>query len=181
MTDPHDPLDGLLSPPAMPEDHALRARLRYETSQRVSRRRPIFRLARVAAAAACLAVCLLALRGVMVLLIPAADPQRPRQISLSGNLFPPGQANPAPNPEAPAPSPPSPAALEWAAFDSPAAERPARYLEAGDQYLEEAQDYAGALRCYRQAMESGDPAALEVDPDDNWLVMALKRDQRKEH
>jgi hypothetical protein len=176
MTESPDPLDALLSQPAIPEVHALRARLRFETSEVVRRRRPFLRLARVAAAAACLLICLLALRGLIVILTPDPTPQSQKQLSLNWH----GPPLPPPVKEsAPAP-PPSPVALEWAAFDSPPAEQSARYLEAGDQYAEESQDYAAALRCYRQAIASGDPAATEFDPDDNWLVMALKRDQRKE-
>jgi hypothetical protein len=67
-------------------------------------------------------------------------------------------------------------------FDRPAPRRAERYLEAGNYFVDEAHDYASALRCYEQALAGGDASALEITPDDNWLVMALKIDQqRKEH
>ena len=47
-------------------------------------------------------------------------------------------------------------------------------------YLERFDDMQSALRCYRQAIHYCDARDLEINPKDNWLVMALKRDQRKE-
>ncbi len=91
----------------------------------------------------------------------------------------------APKPPAPPPilvkAPPHPRDLEWSAFD--AEDDPARvslYFQAGDMYLERFDDMQSALRCYRQAIHYCDARDLEINPKDNWLVMALKRDQRKE-
>ena len=71
--------------------------------------------------------------------------------------------------------------LEWKAFDAKNdQERVRLYLRAGDVYLATDQDIESALRCYSQALSYCDARELEFDPSDNWLVMALKSDRRKE-
>lgn len=78
-------------------------------------------------------------------------------------------------------APPSPCELENRAFD--AAEDTTRvqlYFQAGDIYLTKFEDVRSAMRCYQQAILYCDANHLEINPNDNWLVMALKRDQRKE-
>jgi hypothetical protein len=102
---------------------------------------------------------------------------------------PPAQADQVPPPkELPAPRTPTrtvakaPAtalAKEWDAFDSKD-RRAQRFARAGDQYLQEDQDLGSALRCYRQALAAASPTELAVQPEDNWLVMALKTARRKE-
>jgi hypothetical protein len=72
-------------------------------------------------------------------------------------------------------------ALEWNAFDAEDdRERVRLYFQAGDLYLDRHQDYEAALRCYHQALHYCEASELEFAPDDNWLVLALKRDHRKE-
>jgi hypothetical protein len=74
-----------------------------------------------------------------------------------------------------------PRELEWTAFDAANdAERARLYYQAGDLYVEKHADYDAAVRCYAQAIRYSEPRDLEFNPDDNWLVMALKRDHRKE-
>jgi len=71
--------------------------------------------------------------------------------------------------------------LEWKAFDATDdQERVRLYFQAGDLYLATDQDIESALRCYGQALSYCDARELEFDPSDNWLVMALKSDRRKE-
>jgi hypothetical protein len=71
--------------------------------------------------------------------------------------------------------------LEWRAFDARDDQERARlYFRAGDLYLDAEQDIDAALRCYQQALRYSDARELEFDPRDNWLVMALKNDRRKE-
>ncbi len=71
--------------------------------------------------------------------------------------------------------------LEWRAFDADDDHERARlYFQAGDLYLGGEQDIDGALRCYRQALACCGARELRFDPMDNWLVMALKNDLRKE-
>ncbi|MFL5330187.1 MAG: hypothetical protein ACJ8C4_14900 [Gemmataceae bacterium] len=54
------------------------------------------------------------------------------------------------------------------------------YRRAGDAYLDNG-DQLGALRCYRQALQSTRPDDLVVHPQqDSWLLMALKFDRQKE-
>jgi len=75
-----------------------------------------------------------------------------------------------------------PRELEWNAFDATNdQERVRLYFQAGDLYLTSDQDIDAALRCYRQALSYCAARELEFDPSDNWLVMALKNDRRKEH
>jgi hypothetical protein len=71
--------------------------------------------------------------------------------------------------------------VEWQAFDAmDEKERAHLYFQAGDLYFGRERDVSGATRCYHQALTFCDSRQLEFDPNDNWLVMALKRDQHKE-
>ncbi len=175
--------DFLARPPGDPAPEALRRDLLRRTSAAVRRRR---RVRRVLAASLAAAVVLAALalwhfapgrdRSVPV---PRDEPRvqkRPEKPAV-------GAPRPAPTP----PGPPAPAvaaekpapavALEWQAFDAPRAQKAALYLKAGDRYFEDDQDLESALRCYGQAVQTAQAAELEVGPDDNWLVTALKIDQ----
>ncbi len=69
--------------------------------------------------------------------------------------------------------------LEERALVSPSP-KPHLFRLAGDRYLQEDGDAPSALRCYRNWLASAPPADLTISPDDNWLVMALKLDKRKE-
>jgi hypothetical protein len=54
------------------------------------------------------------------------------------------------------------------------------YRQAGDSFLDHG-DQLGALRCYRQALQSARRDDLIVHPhQDSWLLMALKFDRQKE-
>lgn len=70
-------------------------------------------------------------------------------------------------------------AQEWRAVDA-THDRAKEFFLAGDRYLLEEQDPAAALRCYSQALDAASEQNLDVSPDDNWLVMALKDARRKE-
>jgi hypothetical protein len=72
-------------------------------------------------------------------------------------------------------------ALEWKAFDAPAEEQAALYFQAGQCYFDDHRDFASALRCYRQAIDANPKVMLAISPSDNWLVMAIKIDCRKEN
>jgi hypothetical protein len=78
-----------------------------------------------------------------------------------------------------APAQPTALALEWRAFESPAPQRARRYLQAGNHYVEEAQDYGSALRCYEQALAGGGTQLQQITPEDSWLVMVLKLDHKR--
>lgn len=92
----------------------------------------------------------------------------------------------AKTPEPPKPAvalaPVSPRELEWSAFDAQDdQERVRLYFQAGNLYLDKHNDHESALRCYHQAIRYSDAQELQIAPTDNWLVMALKRDHRKEN
>ncbi len=96
--------------------------------------------------------------------------------------------DPAPKKTQPEPKPAvavvsaDPRALEWSAFDAADdQERVRLYFQAGDLYFEKLRDHESALRCYHQAIHYSSARELEITPNDNWLVMALKRDHRKEN
>jgi hypothetical protein len=77
---------------------------------------------------------------------------------------------------------PQPGELEWRAFDATTdQERRRLYYQAGDLYLAVSHDVEAALRCYEQALTYSNTRELEFDPNDNWLVMALKTDRRKDY
>jgi hypothetical protein len=94
---------------------------------------------------------------------------QPLVIADAGKTLPPEEKPPQP-----------PELYEFEAQLAPPAERAAQLRKAGDLYLEQANDYAAALRCYSQAFNAAGPEALEFSPDDNWLVMAIKTARRKE-
>ena len=99
----------------------------------------------------------------------------------------PPKDEPKPQPAPEEPTPPADAAtvnpldLEWTAFDEgDDQKRAGLYFQAGNLYLEKQNDYESALRCYSQALNYCEAHELEFNPNDNWLVKALKRDHRKE-
>lgn len=86
------------------------------------------------------------------------------------------------NPTPPVPiemDPDAPAALvELIAARSPA-HQALLYRSAGDRYWRELGDVESALRCYRLALASPE-SDLSLDPEDNWILMALKQARQKE-
>jgi hypothetical protein len=75
-----------------------------------------------------------------------------------------------------------PRELEWKAFDAADdAQRARLYFQAGDLFLNQHADCESAVRCYTQAIRYCAPDDREFRPNDNWLVMALKTDYRKEN
>jgi hypothetical protein len=175
------PLDEFLSrPPVRPEPAELRRALLQRTSLLVRRRRLVRRLAVAASSAAAILVTALI---IWIAFFGRPEPERKEQPFVE-------QRNDIPLP-APVPRDeemhrgkqdpelglPAAVAMEWKAFDAPAAEKAALYVQAGDRYVEDGQDLASALRCYGQAVKTAPVETLAIDPDDNWLVMALKMDQ----
>jgi hypothetical protein len=99
--------------------------------------------------------------------------ERAQQTQVPGP--PKAQVVPKDEPPAPVKEPPPAVALEWQAFDAPRAKQPALYLKAGDRYVEADRDLGSAVRCYGQAVHAA--PTVEIDPNDNWLVLALKVDE----
>jgi hypothetical protein len=155
-----DSLSDILAPPPLPADDRLHDPLRERTTGVVRWRRHRRQVLRVAALAACFAA------GMLVAHRPAPPPP------------PEGPAVATPQPDLPE-LPPRAVALEWQALDHPDA-RAAQYRAAGDRYLAEEGDLAAAVRCYRGALDAGTAADLQISPEDNWLLMALKDARRKE-
>jgi hypothetical protein len=89
-----------------------------------------------------------------------------------------------PDPEPPpviADAPVTPFDLENMAFDTESdRQRVVWYFQAGNMYFEQNQDVESALRCYHQALAYCDARDLEIDVNDNYLVMGLKRERRRE-
>lgn len=54
------------------------------------------------------------------------------------------------------------------------------YRVAGDRFLDDAQDYRNAARCYRLYLERADEAALTPAASDTWLLTSLKNSLFKE-
>jgi hypothetical protein len=85
---------------------------------------------------------------------------------------------PAPSPAAPAPL--GPDEIRRRVPDAPPAERARLLRLAGDLYLQRRGDPAAALECYRQVLELSSLPASQLEPEDSWLLTALKQASRLE-
>ena len=179
-----EPLDNFLEhPPGMPQDADVRESILRMTANRLPTRGwPRWPIALVGAAMIAFvlfSVSIFFLRLLQVVPAPEANFDFVEEKVLVPN-------RPKP-PPAPAPevilvkAPAHPRELEWRAFDAEEdATRVRLYFQAGDLYLDRFEDVQSALRCYQQAIYFCEADELEINPNDNWLVMALKRDHRKE-
>jgi tetratricopeptide (TPR) repeat protein len=167
-TPAHDPCaDFLDNSPKAPADAAFQQRL-LEQTRRLLRRHWWQRRAGFTAA---LAACYLAGVVTMGLLRPAASAP-PEMVKADGSQQP-------ASPSEEAVSRLTALALENRAFDSEEP-RPELYRLAGDRYLAESGNLQAALRCYRQALDESPEQDLQVKPEDNWLLIALKESRQKE-
>lgn len=160
---PSDPIEELLRRNISANEAALRQHLLDKTMRLLRRRRWRNRVALTGVMAACFLA-----GAAVVVLWPREKPQ-------------PETAPPLVKDQVPAISPALAGAIakEWRAFDDPA--KPAElYRQAGDLYVEEAQDFESALRCYTQALDKSPEQDLAISSEDNWLLMALKNARRKE-
>jgi len=176
MNDLPDPLLEFLMPPALPNSSELRQSLRQKTSGLVRRRRYARRLAIAASLAACLLLTLAALYVIDQFRDQTA-PVLPNVVEIPKPVDAPAVENIEKVETTELVE--SPVALEWRAFDDQT-DRATAYFLAGNKYLEASQDMESALRCYAQALDACRPEQLEIVPDDNWLVIALKNSRRKE-
>ena len=185
------PLDEFLAnPPASPPHadlrHDLLARTTLIIHQRRRRRRAILAAASLAAASLLIALGVWALSrpGTEVRPTPDGPASSPEVVAKAKPGVGPLEDHVPKTPPPVTTLPSSPLALEWRAFDAPPETQWVLYREAGDRYFEDANDLASALRCYTQAFRSAPTSVLAIHRDDNWMVMALKRDQierRKEN
>jgi hypothetical protein len=178
-----EPLEDFLQhPPSLPPDAKRREALAQRTAALLPapqrRRWPV-----VAGVAASIALAIVS--AYLGYRIGAANTQPPLQDLVERSI------PPAPDDKPKTPEEPktpvtlvsaNPRELEWAAFDAADdQERVRLYFQAGDLYLDKHNDYESALRCYHQAIHYSDAKESQIAPTDNWLVMALKRDHRKEN
>jgi hypothetical protein len=162
-----NPLDDFLDRDFTCESNdTLRDAIRQQTTRVLRGRRRIRRLGFIGSAAACYLLGL----ATMWFFVPR---------SAATNELPAAPVTIADNTRTPSPPeeklPESPELCELDAQTAPPAERAIRFRKAGDLYLAQANDYASALRCYREAFDGGGDQALQFSPEDNWLVVAIKK------
>jgi hypothetical protein len=170
-----DPFDQYLARlPVAPPTSGLKERILAKTTRVIRKRRWFRRLAVAAAMAACYVA------GVLTVW-PAArhvDMARHADAATSAPIAAAPRPAPQPLPTRSAPAV-SPVQLEWQAIDQGHGGADL-YRQAGDRYLNEAQDVESALRCYRNALARGGTEALAISPDDSWLLVALKSSHSKD-
>ena len=183
-----DSLDAFLEhPPTRPEPAELREELRQQTLGKVRRRRRMYLVKSYLTTAAVLLFLWLTVvvfsRGVGLFreLAETTNPGPQAQQAHQPPVHEKPRPQPAPHPDDKPQPPaaktalPSAVALEWQAFDAPAAQRAALYMQAGDRYAEDEHDLESAVRCYRLAVRAS--PTVEINRNDNALVMALKLDR----
>jgi hypothetical protein len=181
-----EPLENFLeAPPSLPVGAAMQDLLLEKTAAllpkpRWWRRRPV-----VAGIAASILVAIVS--AYFAWRLGNVEPLPKNDVVERGNERLPLKETPKPQPSPEEQKPPAalvqvnPVELEWTAFDAADDQQRVRlYFQAGDLYLEKQNDYDSALRCYSQALHYCEARELDFNPNDNWLVMALKRDHRKE-
>jgi hypothetical protein len=153
-----DSLDELLMPSVDPVGDAFRRDVFARTTSVLRRRRRAVQLARLTGLAACFVAGLLLMRELPLERLPPP---------------------PRPVPPPPITEPTSASALEWEAIDHPERAAPL-YRAAGDRYLTKDADPEAAARCYGSALSAGSSEDLTIDPNDSWLMMAIKDARQKE-
>ncbi|HYV36461.1 MAG TPA: hypothetical protein VE988_12190 [Gemmataceae bacterium] len=169
-----DPLDDFLDrsfscdPP-----EGLQIALRQKTTRMLTRQRWLRRLALAGAAAACYVAGLATMWLIppRTTIIQSEPPPNPPVVIVEKQIEQPLVVD--------VNQPEKAIVYEWKAHDEPN-NRAANFFKAGDLYLVQENDAEGALRCYRQALDAGGLQALELTPDDTWLVSALKNARLKE-
>lgn len=162
-----DPIDSMLRPPQPAENEALRQAL-YTQTQRVLHRRRRFRQFAYAASLL-LSFAAGAMATWMVLPTRNASKEEPLSAPIASKEVPAVEEDERKMPAL---------AAEWDAFDS-TERRGELYRQAGDRYKEE-NDLQSALRCYSNALDNGTEQDLDISPNDNWLLMAIKNARQKE-
>ncbi len=175
MNDPTMPetLDDFLDHPPQPAEPAgLRGRVLAQAAP-ILRRRRIVRRVSWAAGTLAASIVLFALWSWTQQEAPKSRENPPPMVQQKPPPAPPVEEKKEPE----VPMMPLAVALEWKAFDAAEKERAKLYVLAGNRYLDEHQDMTSALRCYRQALDTADAPMREVQPDDSWLLTALKLDR----
>ena len=181
MTDPHDDLYALLTPPEDEDTSGLRDAVLRATERRLA----LARRLRFAARAAGVAAVFLAGAGLDRWVAPrppgGAAPEFVKVPEVQAVVIPvPVVVMPEPPSQPPPrPEPRTARALELGAEQADGAPAAALYRQAGDAYLAE-QDYANAARCYRLFLARGGDEVLSLEPGDSWLLTSLKNAAFKE-
>lgn len=170
MSEQHDDLADLLSPPAADSSPEFRDSLLRQTERRLARGRLLRHGLRTVALASIFAAGGLA--GWL------ARPERERTNEVPGSVetvFVPVPV-PVPLPEHPPAASASltavAAEMQAEQLDNPTAAANL-YRQAGDAFLRD-QDYPNATRCYRLYMARAGEAALALETNDSWLLVSLK-------
>jgi hypothetical protein len=99
---------------------------------------------------------------------------------LLGRARPPARvAEQPPTPGQAAPVPTDPEEIRRRVPDAPPSER-ARLLQLAGDLFEKRGDFTAALECYGQVLELASPPTLKSEPEDSWLLIALKQASRTE-
>jgi hypothetical protein len=184
MNDIHDEgCDPLLTPRPPAEAPALKQLILDQTTGVLRKRRVTRRVLLGVALAACYAAGVLTPQ-----LWPSAGPtttDRVAELAKADKQHPlkPPASPPVPPTQDEPPTEPAelpPPALERSLTLVNPEQRAALYRQAGDRYLEEANDVESALRCYRRSLDESADADLTISPDDNWLLMAVKNARMEE-
>lgn len=186
MSDPHDDLDDLLTPPTGTEPApGLRDAILHRTNRVLLRHRQHRLYAKLVAA-----VGLITAGGVIGWAVKpkATQPEVPL-VSTPPLIVDVPVVVPIPVPvpmpvspvPVPVPPPASPSQLELRAEQAEDPDEAARlYRQAGDRYLTDREDYRNAHRCYRLYLLRAGDTALSPDPGDTWMLTSLKNEAFKE-
>jgi hypothetical protein len=161
--------DELLEPRSPLPNDSLRADMLARTSRRIRAARRIRTAARVGLCILCFATGAAVMRlrpepepKIVYIAVPEKAKEEPPAVSPVKIL--------------------SPAEIELAAEQIlDPAEAARRFREAGDRYLREQANYQAALRCYRNFLDSADPADMTTSTEDTWLLTSLKRAREQEN
>jgi hypothetical protein len=177
-----DPIDEFLDYPLAEANDRLQLSVFAKTTRVLKRRRWLRRTGLVTGLGACYAAGILTVWLVTSPLTPwraGSVSDRSERAASASERSDQKVAATRPSDSLPSPLPESALAMEWQALDS-SEKRPELFRQAGDRYLEETNDVASAMRCYRGALEDASEEDLQISPDDNWLLIELKKDKQKE-
>ena len=183
MTDEPDDLDAILAPSSASLSPGLHDAILVRIEREFARRRTLSRLAKAGTLAAVLGLGFLIGQGTRS---RPVDPV-PADLKLQTTVVPvlilvPVPAEQSSSPPLPTRSEPDTASqAELLAEQSDdRAEAGRLYRLAGDQFLNDLQDYRNAARCYRLYLDRAGEGALTPSATDTWLLTSLKNSLFKE-
>lgn len=163
-----DEIERLLMP-AVSSSPELRERLLRETTRTVRRWKWTRRLVRASALAACYAAGMLTIGAIW-----QTRPEPETRIVVVREAV-----ETSPKPDVP-PLMQSPREMELAAEQRDGSESVKLYLEAGRRYGRDFNDWASAMRCYRNALDLAGRELPAADAtNDDWLLAKMKTERRE--